>query len=269
MHKHKQQGPPGAPGTGQPENPAPRGDAIAGVEFKIQKLNLNLTKNNDWMTLKNLTVDQAKNRVVAGFEATRTTDDNGEATFENLAVGAYLVTETNAPAGVVKKAAPFIVTIPHPNGNAWNYNVHVYPKNTVSNKPSKTLDATNATKIGDKVTWTITQVLPELPQGETFTEVSFTDQLQEGLEYVAPATAQVNGTEVGVTVTATGDGNRTLEGSLDDTATLRGGQTVTFKITTKVNTPGKIVNTANVRITTSNGGDTTPVVADTSTGLLP
>ncbi|MBT1035945.1 SpaH/EbpB family LPXTG-anchored major pilin [Canibacter sp. lx-45] len=127
VHKHKQQGPPGAPGTGQPENPAPRGDAIAGVEFKIQKLNLNLTKNNDWMMLKTLTVDAAKNRLV-GSETTQTTDNNGEATFENLAVGAYLVTETQAPAGVVKKAAPFIVTVPHPNGNAWNYNVHVYPK---------------------------------------------------------------------------------------------------------------------------------------------
>ncbi|MBT1018782.1 isopeptide-forming domain-containing fimbrial protein [Canibacter sp. lx-72] len=267
VRKHKQQTPQGRPGTGQPETPA--GDAIAGVEFKIQKLNLDLTQNNDWDMLKTLTPDAAKNRLV-GFEATRTTNDNGEARFDNLAVGAYLVTETNAPDNVVKKAAPFIVTIPHPNGNnTWNYNVHVYPKNTVSAKPSKTLDDTGATKLGDKVTWTITQTLPELQQGETFTEVSFTDQLQEGLEYVAPTTAQVDGREVNVTVTSTGDGNRTLAGHLDDTTTLTGGETVTFKITTTVNTPGKIVNTANVRITTSNGGDTTPVVADTSTGLLP
>ncbi|MBT1035946.1 isopeptide-forming domain-containing fimbrial protein [Canibacter sp. lx-45] len=129
-------------------------------------------------------------------------------------------------------------------------------KNTVSDKPTKTLDHTNATKIGDSVTWTITQVLPELQNGETFTEVSFTDQLQEGLEYVE-TTAQVNGMEVNVTVTATGNGNRTLEGSLDDTTTLRGGETVTFKITTKVNGSGKIVNTAKVKIETSDGGGTT------------
>ncbi|MBT1018824.1 SpaH/EbpB family LPXTG-anchored major pilin, partial [Canibacter sp. lx-72] len=129
----------------------PAGDAIAGVEFKIQKLNLDLTKNTDWMTLATLTPDDAKNRV-AGPEATQTTDPNGEATFSDLDIGAYLVTETQAPAGVVKKAAPFIVTIPHPNGNnTWNYNVHVYPKNTVSAKPTKTLDDTNATKIGDSV----------------------------------------------------------------------------------------------------------------------
>nr|WP_250544022.1 SpaH/EbpB family LPXTG-anchored major pilin [Canibacter zhuwentaonis] len=257
VHKHKQQGPQGNPGTGQPENPPPAGDAIAGVEFKIQKLDLDLTQNTDWMTLKNLTVDQAKNRVVAGSETTQTTNDNGEATFSDLDIGAYLVTETQAPDNVVKKAAPFIVTVPHPNGNnTWNYNVHVYPKNTVSAKPTKTLDDTNAIKLGDSVTWTITQVLPELPQGETFTEVSFTDQLQEDLEYVE-TTAQVDGMEVGVTVTATGDGGRNLEGHLDDTTTLRGGETVTFTITTKVNKPGKIVNTAKVKIETSDGGGTT------------
>ncbi|MBT1018736.1 SpaH/EbpB family LPXTG-anchored major pilin [Canibacter sp. lx-72] len=262
VHKHKQQTPQGNPGTGQPENPAPAGDAIAGVVFKIQKLNLNLTQNTDWMMLKTLTVDDAKNRVVAGFETIKTTNLNGEATFDNLDIGAYLVTETNAPDNVVKKAAPFIVTVPHPNGNnTWNYNVHVYPKNTVSAKPTKTLDDTNAIKIGDSVTWTITQVLPELQQGETFTEVSFTDQLAEKLDYVN-TTAQVDGMEVNVTVTATGDGNRTLTGHLDDTTTLRGGQTVTFKITTKVNKPGKIVNTANVRIKTSNGGDTTQQTPD-------
>ncbi|MBT1035706.1 SpaH/EbpB family LPXTG-anchored major pilin [Canibacter sp. lx-45] len=259
VHKHKQQTLQGNPGTGQIENPA--GVAIAGVEFKIQKLNLDLTQDTDWMTLKTLTADQAKNRVAAGSETTRTTDDNGEATFSDLDIGAYLVTETNAPAGVVKKAAPFIVTVPHPNGNAWNYNVHVYPKNTVSAKPTKTLDDKGATKLGDSVTWTITQVLPELQNGETFTEVSFTDQLAENLGYVE-TTAQVNGMEVGVTVTATGNGNRTLAGSLDDTTTLRGGQTVTFKITTTVNDPGKIVNTANVRIKTSGGGDTTQSTPD-------
>ncbi|MBT1035968.1 isopeptide-forming domain-containing fimbrial protein, partial [Canibacter sp. lx-45] len=266
VHKHKQQTPQGNPGTGQPENPAPAGDAIAGVEFKIQKLNLDLTQNTDWNTLKTLTVDQAKNRVVMGSETTQTTNLNGEATFDNLAVGAYLVTETNAPANVVKKAAPFIVTIPHPNGNTWNYNVQVYPKNTVSAKPTKTLDDKGAIKLGDSVTWTITQVLPELQNGERFTEVSFTDQLAENLGYVE-TTAQVNGREVNVTVTATGNGNRTLTGHLEDTTTLTGGETVTFKITTTVNDPGKIVNTANVRIKTSNGGDTTPVAADTQTGF--
>nr|WP_250544766.1 SpaH/EbpB family LPXTG-anchored major pilin [Canibacter zhuwentaonis] len=267
VRKHKQQTPQGRPGTGQPENPAPAGVAIAGVVFKIQKLNLNLTQNTDWMMLKTLTVDDAKNRVVAGFETIKTTNLNGEATFDNLDIGAYLVTETNAPDNVVKKAAPFIVTVPHPNGNnTWNYNVHVYPKNTVSAKPTKTLDDTNAIKIGDSVTWTITQTLPELQQGETFTEVSFTDQLQEGLEYVAPTTAQVDGREVNVTVTSTGDGNRTLAGHLDDTTTLTGGETVTFTITTKINKPGVIVNTAKVRIKTSGGGDTTQSTPDPGQG---
>ncbi|MBT1018825.1 hypothetical protein KJY77_06745, partial [Canibacter sp. lx-72] len=77
----------------------------------------------------------------------------------------------------------------------------------------------------------------------------------------------VDGREVNVTVTSTGDGNRTLAGHLDDTTTLTGGETVTFTITTTVNKPGKIVNTAKVRIKTSGGGDTTPVAVDTQTGF--
>ncbi|GEK88940.1 LPXTG-motif cell wall anchor domain-containing protein/fimbrial isopeptide formation D2 domain-containing protein [Alkalibacterium putridalgicola] len=59
------------------------------------------------------------------------TDGNGLALFNNLAKGRYYVTETNPPKGVVEYSPPFLVDVPmmHPDGDSWNSDVHVYPKN--------------------------------------------------------------------------------------------------------------------------------------------
>ncbi|MBT1018411.1 isopeptide-forming domain-containing fimbrial protein [Canibacter sp. lx-72] len=256
VHKHEEHTTKGDAGTGNVANPAPQGAAIKGVTFTVQKLNLDLTKKDDWDSLAMLDADTAKARV-AGDLITKETDAAGQATFDGLAVGAYLVTETNAPAGVFKKAAPFIVTVPHPNGNgAWNYNVHVYPKNSVSKAPTKKLKdgAASATKIGDKVTWIIEQILPVLSNNETFTEVSFEDQLQENLTFL-DGVAMVDGREVDSTIVAAGVGNRTVTGDITDPSTLQGGQKVTFELTTSIDKPGKFTNTAVVKIKTSGGGD--------------
>ena len=50
--------------------------------------------------------------------------------FDNLPLGAYIVTETVTPAGYIG-SKPFIITVPmtHPTEkNEWNYNLHVYPQ---------------------------------------------------------------------------------------------------------------------------------------------
>ena len=60
------------------------------------------------------------------------TDVNGVATFENLALGIYLVVETTSPEIVTRPREPFLVAVPMTiDGDDWLYNVHVYPKNTV------------------------------------------------------------------------------------------------------------------------------------------
>lgn len=82
------------------------------------------------------TSDAAKKAVVK-------TDDSGEATFEvggttGNPVGLYYVVETSSPAKVTRKASSFYVSLPMTSQNVgvyssqgeyWNRNVHVYPKN--------------------------------------------------------------------------------------------------------------------------------------------
>lgn len=112
-----------------------------------------------------------------GSEITRVTsptdpDDasvGGIALFENLPVGLYLFTETDAPAGVTK-AQPWLMTAPmtDPIGDPdagiapserWNYDLHVYPKNHVTDITKTVMDA-GSKKVGDSVIWTITADVP-------------------------------------------------------------------------------------------------------------
>lgn len=68
--------------------------------------------------------------------ATATTNDNGVATFENLALGVYLVVETTVPNGYVISTQSFLSAIPTWQENKddaaqgeWNYAVEAQPKN--------------------------------------------------------------------------------------------------------------------------------------------
>lgn len=60
-----------------------------------------------------------------------TTDKDGIAKFENLALGFYVVVETKTPDKVTKAIEPFLVSVPMTtaDGENWLYDVHVYPKN--------------------------------------------------------------------------------------------------------------------------------------------
>lgn len=66
--------------------------------------------------------------------ATATTGDKGvpgQAKFEKMPVGVYLIVETNAPSQIVNKTANFLVSIPmvNANGDGWNYDIVANPKN--------------------------------------------------------------------------------------------------------------------------------------------
>lgn len=72
---------------------------------------------------------------------TITTGNTGVATANNLALGLYLVVETNAPDKVTAPVAPFLVSVPMTRiaDNAttnkltdWIFDVHVYPKNSTT-----------------------------------------------------------------------------------------------------------------------------------------
>ncbi|MDE5852748.1 MAG: hypothetical protein K2G97_01745, partial [Oscillospiraceae bacterium] len=71
---------------------------------------------------------------------TAATNANGETNFEINAdgtgaqIGLYYVVETQSPAHITAKTDPFFVYLPmsKANKNAWNYNVHLYPKNATT-----------------------------------------------------------------------------------------------------------------------------------------
>ena len=75
---------------------------------------------------------KATNQVVDGKKS-GTTDADGVIIFDNTQVsqGLYYVSETDVPANVTGKTAPFLVSLPMTNadGDGWIYDVHVFPKN--------------------------------------------------------------------------------------------------------------------------------------------
>lgn len=126
---------------------------------------------------------------LTGCQTLADTDAQGTAATGTLALGAYLVREVKAPENVVKKADPFIVTVPTPSINgvgadgSWVYDVHVYPKNTVGNGPVKRIDdQTGASAaVGSDVNFSIEQVIPALATGETYDKLTLTDTLDSRL----------------------------------------------------------------------------------------
>ena len=123
-----------------------------------------------------------------------------------IALGPYLVREVTAPATVTKMSDPFIVTIPTPSLNGpvdgtgkgdWVYDVNVYPKNDVGDKPTKTIQdqPENGYVVGSKVSYTISQKLPAV-ENDTYTKLIISDELDTRLSGSEAPVVRVNGTPV-------------------------------------------------------------------------
>ncbi|QJC21149.1 SpaH/EbpB family LPXTG-anchored major pilin [Arcanobacterium buesumense] len=166
---------------------------LADVTFSVKKINnIDLTKNEDWAKLKPLQAAPTQADVAGVDATTMTTAKDGIAKFTNLAPGAYLVEETAAPENVTKKVAPFIVTVPFPATNenfaksekGWIYDVHVYPKNEITNKPSKIVATdTPTTNVGSDIKWKLTVPVPQITKN--FTKFVVTDQLDAAVKHSA------------------------------------------------------------------------------------
>lgn len=144
---------------------------LAGVNFKLYQVVGVDVSTNDGLKLAQeigavpLTDDVVTNgitvggntynlKAVAGPNAAKATDDNGEAKFADVERGLYVVVEDldgsakimNGSEEVVKEKitpiAPFAVTLPmtNPDGKAWNADVHVYPKNQENTLDKKVKD---------------------------------------------------------------------------------------------------------------------------------
>lgn len=122
------------------EQPTDPTTGTTGVEMKPVKAltdidpDIKITSETKYTDIKE-TVDAAlANGTLTAFN-TATTGENGtkgEAKFEKMPVGVYLIVETDAPSQIVNKTANFLVSIPMINedGKSWNYDIKVYPKNT-------------------------------------------------------------------------------------------------------------------------------------------
>jgi len=149
---------------------------------------VDLTTSEGWATLAKLKgdVSQAKNLKSATTQKI-TTDANGLASFTDAQteVGAYLVSETKTPDKVIP-AEDFVVTLPMTNPQdttKWNYNVHVYPKNTLSGVDKQVTDKP-APGSGRDITYTITTSIPKVdyPGGARIKRYEVVDQLDKRIK---------------------------------------------------------------------------------------
>ncbi|WP_099333085.1 SpaH/EbpB family LPXTG-anchored major pilin [Actinomyces minihominis] len=242
---------------------------LGGVTFTAYPItSIDLADPLDWELLNSLSYScggesvapEVTGQTVGAGTAIGPTSDAGLAS-ASLAVGAYLVCETGAPANVTEKSAPFIVTVPMPAGaNGWRYDIHAYPKNLLTEgETGKTVDDAGAVKEGDAVSWTVTSKNINAPLS-TFV---MSDVLDGRLKYVADSML-VEAHQPGVTgatdvtssfTTAVTGANATTGqgGTLTATATsftalnaLKAGYYLTFTFETTVHGIGTITNLANV-----------------------
>ncbi len=126
------------------------------------------------------------------------TDKNGKTSVTELPLGLYLIVETKVPANVYTTVEPFFVSLPMTDheGEAWFYDVEVYPKNQTNipdlDKLIKQHDdngklpyediATGSQ--GDIMDYIFVSHLPKITSEATYlTQYTFTDQMDIGLTY--------------------------------------------------------------------------------------
>lgn len=126
------------------------------------------------------------------------TNEKGKASAKELPLGLYLIVETKVPANVHTTVEPFLVSLPMTNyeGEAWFYDVEVYPKNQTNipdlDKLIKQHDdhgklhyediATGSE--GDVMDYIFVSHLPGITSEATYlTQYTFIDEMDRGLTY--------------------------------------------------------------------------------------
>ena len=214
-------------GTGN-EDPQAECKPVSGVEFTITKLNVDLTTSEGWKQLAEIKGDVAKAGDLKSNTVQKiTTGADGLASFTDAQtdVGAYLVSETKTPDKVIP-AEDFVVTLPMTNPQdttKWNYNVHVYPKNTLSGVDKQVADK-KAPGSGQDLTYTITTSIPKVdyPGGARIKRYEVVDRLDKRINKntLAPVVKIVGQNEV--TLADTTDYTLiTAEGTTNNWATIQ------------------------------------------------
>lgn len=287
-------------GTGQ-ELPSSTnlGTPLPGAVFTAtQVAGVDLTTPEGWALATGLTPQTASTRLGTTSFTSTPSAANGTANFTvdpalyptGMPIGLYYVQETVLPADATNPTAPFLVSLPLPTGpvgapaNQWIYDVHVYPKNAVTEltktrvpAPANSVEARNP----DLIRWAIASSIPTLAAGDAISNFSLVDEVPTDLQFVATPPTGVSPTTVTVTsaagiaqnfvsgtdynvVTATGTSTLTFTPSgLTRLTALQGG-VVSFNVLTRAVTipaNGLIVNsaTANINGATETVTGTTPI----------
>ena len=164
------------------EDATATGTPLGNVTFTVERLtHVDLTTQAGWEKLAgyNGNVDAAK---ADGVDAAKekTTGADGLAKFDGLTLGAYIVTETETPAGYVG-SKPFIITVPmtHPTDlNKWVYDVHAYPKNSKAGI-EKTVNDADTPAIGSAISYTLKS---DVPAAEALAYYDVVDQYDKRVE---------------------------------------------------------------------------------------
>lgn len=235
--------------------------AIEGVTFTAYLLQaigapgpVDLSVASSWTGLKDLKAGAGciapagyKTFTEAGIPLPKT-DANGSAAV-SLDIGLYMVCETAAPAAVVDRAAPFIMTVPMPHEKGWVYDVHAYPKNGTGEIGKTIEDQGSNTGLGSVVKFPVTVPVPR--SESEWTGFAIRDTLDSRLTPVA-------GSEVAVLVD-----DAALDSSYYTLTVV--GQVVTMKFTdaglnwlnaTKNGQAGKVISVIFAGTVTSLTGDT-------------
>lgn len=208
IHLHKRES--GSQGTteGSVSEKTNSGTPVAGVTFVYYPVTgLDLTTAQGWEELASASAyahdcDIAAGRI-PGQEKTLNgyalgeakpfpvTNSDGDTSVTGLPIGAYLVCETEAPATVRHRAAPFVVTIPSLTVHKeWVYSVHAYPKNTVFEPALKAVEVDQnklGIRAGEQVTFTISAKIPSLGRSNGYNGTA-----DEHFAYFAIADSLIN-----------------------------------------------------------------------------
>lgn len=182
------------PATGLPTTPPAGADLLPGATFQLEPVNaiggvaVDLTTEAGWHAI----ADATPADLIAGdlgtpvttdvTPANRTTTAAGTVVWDELPIGLYLVTETQAPGGYVG-SNPFFVTVPITNPTTltdWEYDVYVYPKNSQAGVEKTVVDE-DTFQSDDEIEYTISADVPVLTPESTLTNFVLTDQLDSRL----------------------------------------------------------------------------------------
>ncbi|MFS0703794.1 SpaH/EbpB family LPXTG-anchored major pilin [Cellulomonas sp. 179-A 9B4 NHS] len=246
-------------GTGQQlPSTAGLGTPLPGAVFTAtQVAGVDLTTPEGWAIANSLSPQTASTRLTGTPFTSTPSSADGTATFPTgMPLGLFYVQETVLPADATNPTAPFLVSLPLPTGpsgapaNQWIYDVHVYPKNAVTETTKTRIPApagSEEARNPDLIRWSIASSIPTLATGDTVSTFTLTDSVPAAL--VFPTTPPAGVSPSTVTVTNAGGVAQNFVSGVDYTITTTAATATTDATSTLTFTPAGLT-----RLTALQGG---------------